>query len=204
MPPPNAHARLVALLRAIVHDGTLAKLTLGKYRGPDDTLRNLFVRPVTLKSGPHLTLVWRHATRDITKNFPPTEALTVIESLIGRDFLDAHLFTPLQTAQLECTTEGASRLRLKTADTAPPPLSGGHDREKAHLIPAETPWLHALGVTNEHGRPREGQAAKFRQINKFVELLVPLLAEAGLDGDRPITVSDMGCGKGYLTFAVAT
>ncbi len=93
---------------------------------------------------------------------------------------------------------------MKTADAAPPPLSGGHDREKAHLIPADTPWLHALGVTNEHGRPREGQAAKFRQINKFVELLVPLLAEAGLDGDGPLTVTDMGCGKGYLTFAAAT
>jgi hypothetical protein len=51
------------------------------------------VRAVTLKSGPHLTFVWRHATRDITKNLPPTEALAQLAPLIGSDFLDAHLFT---------------------------------------------------------------------------------------------------------------
>ena len=182
IPPPNAHDRFVALLRASVHDGTLAKLTLGKYRGSDDTLRNLFVRPVTLKSGSHLTLVWRHATRDITKNFRPTEALALLEPLIGRDFLDAHLFTPLQTAQLECTTEGTSRLRLKTADTARRRSPRGHDREGSP-DPAETPWLHTLGVTNEQGRPRRRTGGQICQINKFVELLVPLLAEAGFDGD---------------------
>jgi len=201
---PDARERFFAMLRATVRDGSLAKLTLGKYRGPDDTLHNLFIRPVTLKAGPHLTFVWRHATRDVTKNYPPAEATTLLEQLIGREFLDAHLFTPLQTAQLECTPDRASRLRLKTADSAPPPPSDGHDREKAHLIPADTAWLHALRVTNEQGRPREGQAAKFRQINKFAELLLPLLAEAGLAGDRSLAVTDMGCGKGYLTFAVAT
>ena len=48
--------------------GTFVKLTLGRYRGADATLRNLYVRPVTLRAGPHLSFVWRHATRDITKN----------------------------------------------------------------------------------------------------------------------------------------
>lgn len=199
----DARARFLLLLHAAVRDGTLLKLTLGKHRGVDATLRNLFARLVTLKTGPHLTLVWRHGTRDITKNYPPAEALALLDPLIGGDFLDAHLFTPLQTAQLECAPGAAGRLRLMTADSAPPP-SEGHDREKAHLIPASAPWLQALGVTNEQGRPREGQAGKFRQINKFVELLGPLLTAAELDGERLLTVTDMGCGKGYLTFGVAT
>jgi SAM-dependent methyltransferase len=46
-------------------------------------------------------------------------------------------------------------------------------------------------------------AAKFRQINKFVELLSHLSTEATLPSDRPLRVVDMGCGKGYLTFATA-
>jgi SAM-dependent methyltransferase len=44
-------------------------------------------------------------------------------------------------------------------------------------------------------------AAKFKQINRFVELLAPLVQEASLPVDRPVEVADMGCGKGYLTFA---
>jgi SAM-dependent methyltransferase len=204
MPRPDSRTRFLELLRAAVRDGTLVKLTLGKPSGADATLHNLFVRPVMLKGGPHLTFVWRHATRDVTKNHAPSAALGFLEPLIGGDFLDAHLFTPAQTVQFESKPGGSARLSVKTAAVALPPPPEGHDREKGHLIPADTPWLHALGVTNEQGRPREGQAAKFRQINKFVELLIPLLTEAGLDGEGPLTVTDMGCGKGYLTFAVAS
>ena len=46
-------------------------------------------------------------------------------------------------------------------------------------------------------------AAKFRQINKFVELLASLTTEAALPSDKPFRIVDMGCGKGYLTFAAA-
>jgi hypothetical protein len=204
----SARDRFLGLLRASVADGTLVKLTLGKHRGTDPTLQNLFVRPVTLKTGPHLSFVWHHATRDITKNHSPAEAIALLEPLIGADFLDAHLFTPAQTVQLADTPGGTARLSVKTAATAPAPPPAGHDREKSHLIAADAPWLHALGVTNAQGRPREGQAAKFRQINKFAELFTHLLADAGLDADTrssasSLRVVDAGCGKGYLTFAIS-
>jgi hypothetical protein len=210
MSQPSARDQFTGILRTSVNDGSLVKLTLGNYHGADPTLRNLFVRPVTLKAGPHLSFVWRHATQDITKNHPPGEALPLLESLIGGDFLDAHLFTPAETIQLSRSADRTDHLSRKLASEAPPPAVT-HDREKLHLIPADSPWLHALGVTNDQGRPREGQAAKFRQINKFAELLRHLLLEAGLDAgestgalDRPLRIFDMGCGKGYLTFAVSS
>lgn len=209
-PKTSARERFLALLRTSVADATLVKLTLGKHRGSDPTLENLFVRPVQLKSGAHLSFVWHHATRDITKNHAPAAALALLEPLIGGDFLDAHLFTPAQTAHFACTTDGGSHLSVKTASVAPMPPPAAHDREKTHLISASAPWLRALGVTNDQGRPREGQAAKFRQINKFAELLSHLLAEADLAGDAsasapaaPFHVVDAGCGKGYLTFALS-
>lgn len=198
-----ARDRFLELLRLATDTGTLAKLTLGKHRGADATLQNLLVRPVTLKNVLHLTFVWRHATRDITKNHRPADALALLAPLIGADFLDAHLFTDAQTAQLECQPDGTSRLHLK--QTAPASAApAGHDRAKAHLIPATTPWLRGLGITNDRGQPREGMADKFRQIQKFTELLGHLLAETTLPSDRPLRVVDMGSGKGYLTFAVST
>ncbi len=194
--------KLRGLLHTAVSAGTLTKLTLGKYRGTDAALQNLYVRPVTLKAGPHLTFVWRHATRDVTKNLPPTEALTQLDALIGGDFLDAHLFTSVGSAQLECQPDGTARLKL-TAATRAEPAAASHDQVKGHLVPANAPWLRALGVTNDRGQPREGMAAKYRQIQKFTELLSHLIAESPLPSDRPLRVVDMGCGKGYLTFAVA-
>lgn len=199
-----ARDRFLALLHSAVADGTFTKLTLGKARAPDPTLQNLFVRPVTLKAGPHLTFVWRHATRDLTNNLPPAAALALLDPLVGTDFLDAHLFTVAQSAQLECQPDGTARLHLAHAVALPSsPPTAAHNQPKHHLIPATAPWLRALGVTNDHGQPRADMAAKFRQIQKFAELIQHLLAEDPLPADRPFHLVDMGCGKGYLTFALA-
>ena len=213
---PPARDRFLDLLRVAVRDGTLVKLTLGKYRGADTTLKNLFVRPVALKAGPHLAFLWRYATRDITKNHVPAEALAQLEPLVGGDFLDAHLFTATQNAQLECQPDGGARLKIVGPSLSAPdirdglPASGSptgsatHDRPKSHLIPADAPCLRALGVTNDRGQPREGMADKFRQIQKFAELLTHLLSESFPDSQlSPLHITDMGSGKGYLTFALA-
>jgi SAM-dependent methyltransferase len=205
MPPDSASARerFLALWHGAVAEGTLTKLTLGKYRGADASLRNLFVRPVALRAGPRLSFVWRHATRDVTKNHPAEAAVAEIDPLVGADFLHAHLFTSALSAQLECEADGSGRLRVEAAGAAAPEAAPTHDQPKHYVIPADSPWLRALGVTNDRGRPREGMAPKFRQIQKFAELLSHLLGESGL-GETPLQVVDMGCGKGYLTFAIST
>ena len=136
---------------------------------------------MTLKAGPRLAFVWRHQTKDVTKNHTAGEALSLIEPLLGADFLSAHLFTPAQTSQLELEADGGARLRVVAAKGPPAAApSGRHDHAKARPIPAEAGWLRALGVTNERGRPREGMGDKFRQIQKFAELFGHLAAEAGL------------------------
>jgi SAM-dependent methyltransferase len=127
---------------------------------------------------------------------------------MDHDFFDAHLFTPVQTVQLEIAKDGQARLSIKTSSPVggvPPPRNiAAHDHEREYLIPPDSPWLRALGITNERAQPREGMAAKFRQINKFIELLSHLTAETTLPADRPFRIVDMGCGKGYLTFAAAS
>jgi SAM-dependent methyltransferase len=214
-----ARDRFLDLLRTAVDAGTLVKLTLGKPRGSDPSLRNLFVRPVALKAGPHLAFLWRHAARDVTKNLPPDEAVALLERLLGSDFLDAHLFTTAQNAQFESQPDGSARLKL-TAPSAPRVApAAAHDRPRDYRIPADAPWLRALGVTNDRGQPREGMADKFRQIQKFAELVSHLVAEAfstpaddaatplpdsvPAAAPAPLRVVDMGSGKGYLTFALA-
>jgi SAM-dependent methyltransferase len=200
----DSRARFSELLRVAVGAGTLVKLTLGKPRGADPTLQNIFVRPVTLQSGPHFAFVSRHATRDLTKNFSPEETITEIDRRLGADFLDAHLFTSTQTAQLELQPDGTARLRVKSSAGAPVASApAAHDRVKHHVIPADASWLRALGVTNDRGRPREGMTDKFSQIQKFAELLSHLLDEAAFPPDQTLCVVDMGAGKGYLTFAIA-
>jgi SAM-dependent methyltransferase len=197
----DARDQFCELLRTAVNSSTFLKLTLGRYRGSEPTLKNLLVRPVELKSGPHLSLVWRHATRDVTKNHPPAAALSIIEPLLGAGFLDAHLFTNEAKIQLACHPGGKSKLTTSKPDPEPT-TKIGHDHVKSRPIPPDATWLRTLGVTTSTGRPEEGMAAKFRQIEKFAEILQHLMAETSLAA--PLEVVDMGSGKGYLTFAIAT
>jgi SAM-dependent methyltransferase len=197
----SARDQFMVLLREAASSESLVKLTLGKPAGPDKTLVNLFVRPVTLKAGRKLAFVWRHETRDITKNHDADEALLELDGLIGTAFLDAHLFTTTRNVQLE-TGRGEPRIRSK-ATKRPAVSATGNDRAKSRTIAASAPWLRSLGVTDERGRPLAAMTDKFRQIEKFAEILGHLMAEASFDPARTIRVFDMGCGKGYLTFATA-
>jgi SAM-dependent methyltransferase len=194
-------AEFHALLEESLRDGSFVRLTLGKPRGADRTLRKILVRPVTLQGGAHLSFLHRHDTRDITKNLPLAEAVREIGRLLGSDFYSAHMFTTRRGVQLEFNKKGEPRLSYGSA--APQAADPAHDREKHRLLPAASrDWLQALGVVNADGSVRPGMADKHRQIHKFTEIISHLVAEARLPGDRPVEVADMGCGKGYLTFAV--
>ena len=192
---------LVRLNNALA-DASFVKLTLSGPRGRDHSLQNVFVRPVTLREGPRLQFVYRHGTRDVAKNFEQGEALDLIDELVGGDFRYANLFTTQLTANLEFRDGRSSRLlEGKPAHTEPPPTT--HDQSKQRHLDPKCAWLRGLSVTADGGKIAKGMEAKFRQIDKFVEVLASLLAEAQLTPSTatPVHLIDMGCGKGYLTFA---
>jgi hypothetical protein len=86
---------------------------------------------------------------------------------------------------------------------APDASSGDtHDRQKQRWLDLSTPFLAALGVTDGHGRLVPTMARKWKQINKFVEVMAHALERAGVGPDQPLNVVDFGAGKGYLTFAL--
>lgn len=203
MTPPPVRTRFLDLLRQAVSRDSLVKLTLGAACGTDATLKNVFVRPIRLRAGPRLSFVFHHATRDVTRNFTHEEGLSRIGALLGNQFRSANLFTTGQSAQLELPSGRAPRLTLAGPVHESIP-DRSHDRAKRRRIdPKESPWLAALGVTTGDGKICAGMEAKFRQINKFIELLQSLLRQSGRAATDPLTLVDMGCGKGYLTFAAA-
>ena len=200
-PVPDARQQLLDLLDVAVQDGTFVKLTLSRARAADAAPRVVLVRPVSLRGGPRLSFVFRHRTRDITKNFTTEQGLQRIAALLGADFLAANLFTTTRAVQLELRDDQKPRLIPGKAVHHSPPDTA-HDRVRKRWIdPGDAPWLHALGVTTAEGRITKGSEAKFRQINKFVELLRFLLRESQLVPAEALALVDMGCGKGYLTFA---
>ncbi len=88
------------------------------------------------------------------------------------------------------------------------PSSFPHDRPKKHILPEgeAVPFLVGLGVMSADGKVVAAKRDKFRQINRFLEMVAdvaePLLERARLRPEQPLQIVDFGCGKGYLTFAL--
>lgn len=77
---------------------------------------------------------------------------------------------------------------------------GGNDRKKNHILSGAEPFLIRLGISDGQGRVHDKKQPKFRQINRFLELIRD--AESCLPENGSLGICDLCCGKSYLSFAV--
>jgi SAM-dependent methyltransferase len=192
--------KFIGELTRSLHSGTFVKLSLGNYKGTDGHLQKILVRLVSTKKGVRLYFLYRGDTRDTAKNFDFDTGIGLVGEAFDSGFFSGHLFTTQNDFQLEIGTKGRSRLNTaKPTFRALPSLD--HDREKTEQVDSGSFYLKALGITDDNGRIRDKQQDKWRQINKFVEVLASLVDKSSLKDKRELSIVDMGSGKGYLTFA---
>ncbi len=76
---------------------------------------------------------------------------------------------------------------------------GSNNKSKKYILSGNEEFLKHLGVSDKNGRVYDKKQAKFRQINRFLELIRDI--EKHLPkGD--LHICDLCCGKSYLSFAV--
>lgn len=78
-------------------------------------------------------------------------------------------------------------------------IPASNNKVKNHILNGSEPFLMHLGVADKNGRVYDKKQAKFRQINRFLELIRDV--EDKLPRDF-IRICDLCCGKSYLSFAV--
>jgi len=199
---PDARDRFLALLAAALDGQHLSKLVLARHVGADESLQRIIAKPVRIKEQDCLSLVYRHQTRDITRNLPTAQALEAIAALLPGSFRNAHLFTDDGETQLTFSKKGKPMLQQHGAPVAREQASTGHDREKKRYLDLARPFLRDLGVTDAQGALIPSMSRKWKQINKFIEVFDHALANAPLAAGQALKVADFGSGKGYLTFAI--
>lgn len=190
--------------RSAAANGELVKLTLSKPRLKSAEIpRNRYARLVEIKGGTQLQITHRYEDREEVKNHLVGVGLSLLESALGEDYGNADLFTTNEQVSISLSRKGNARLLRKTLHPRSrpnlPPVTQ-HNRKKHRDIPADRPYLHALGVTTADGKIRQDGKRKFKQINKFVEIIDNLVHEQELPNGAQII--DMGSGSGYLTFAL--
>lgn len=183
-----------------IQDGSFVKLALGNYKGKETGLKQIYVKPVVIKHNKMLAFNYRYITRDIFKNFAEEEGLALIESYIMNEFNIATLFTTTTEHILEKSNRGAFRVRTKKL-AVEKTVNLNHNKEKKRLIVAkDNVYLQELGLADKEGNVFKHGQDKFKQINRYIEILSPLIRDCGADAIKRVV--DMGSGKGYLTFAL--
>lgn len=192
--------KFITELQSSLLSAKFIKLTLSNYKGTEQHLQKVSVRPVDLKGGRRLMFQYRFDTRDVVKNFEFDDAVNETRKLLESGFRSGHLFTTANDVQL---TVGKKNARLTTGKPSIPTTDASpHNREKKSLIDPNAFYLKALGIATDDGKIRSDQRDKWKQINKFVEILAGLIENSSLKNNENLRIVDMGSGKGYLTFAL--
>ena len=192
-------------------------------------------RLIEIKGTLHLSLTHRFETRDTVSNISITEAGSWLRTRLSGEFSNALLCTTQKDWQWRHGPDETPRL-ASHSPSQKQTKALGHDKQSGHLLDARaSDWLRGLGVMDASNRVFPSMSDKYRQINKYLEIISHLAVDCGwkseIDansiskqtskadeptearpkistaktdsgGARPITIADMGCGKGYLTFGV--
>ena len=186
-------APFIDAIRQSLANGTFVRLSLSKYRGSESGLIKIMARRITVKRAEKLSFTYRYATRDIVKNYAFEDALTLLGKLLSQDFSAGALMTT--DFDLEWPRMRQSRPSQKEA---PEPT---HDRAKARKVATDArPYLHKLGITDNNGGVIAAAQDKYRQIDKYIDIVGGLVDR--MPSGAITRIADMGAGKGYLTFAL--
>jgi SAM-dependent methyltransferase len=140
------------------------------------------------------------------ENLPLDRATENLLAARFAHFSQVNLLTSGGDAELRRTKKGvevllgADKLRRRLEDTSLETVEiGGNNKEKNRILTGAEPFLVRLGVSDKNGRVYDKKQAKFRQINRFLELIADV--QHALPEKR-IRILDLCCGKSYLSFAV--
>ena len=186
--------------------GFLKKAVLSKHTSPDIVKTTLTVRQIGGKNclqgeSMHTDNKAKHQNIAIGDD----DALLALLATAGQ----INILTTLGDAEYrtaksgKVTLLGGDALQKKLAGAtpaAPTVQTLFNNREKQYILNGNEPFLIKLEVSDKNGRVHDKKRAKFRQINRFLELVRDI--EDKLPAEGTLRICDLCCGKSYLSFAV--
>lgn len=136
------------------------------------------------------------------ENIDKGELTARLEQLLTEDFRQLDCDLTDKTLSLKISKKGKLLVSQKKKSAEMPKLiSLEHNRTKNYIIPEGmyVPALCDLGVITAEGKVVNRMYDKFKQINRFAELLHDAVKN---DKRECFNIIDFGCGKSYLTFVI--
>ena len=130
------------------------------------------------------------------KNVEESEAKDLILFFLTDEFNNLELTTEDYIYSYRITQKGkVLSNKRKTKEVSLVPIS--HNKKKNYILEDGTlvPALVDLGIQMPDGKVTKAGYDKFKQINRFLEIIDDCISE-----EKHLNIIDFGCGKSYLTF----
>ncbi|MGB4440497.1 MAG: SAM-dependent methyltransferase, partial [Sedimentibacter sp.] len=162
--------------------------------------KRITARPVSIKCENFIQFEKFTDKQAFHENYSYEKAPDEIVNLIMNEYRNINIFTEDSDFQLMVSKKGS----VKITEKEPSKKQGtdDHDKQKQYIIKEHEPcdFLAFLGVMNNNGDVYAKKYDKFKQINKFLEIVDDSVKDKKLEDD--FMIIDFGCGKAYLTFAL--
>jgi SAM-dependent methyltransferase len=186
-----------------ISDTKFIKLSFSKAIATDAP-KNIYVKLIETKKGATLSCTLRFSNKDIVQNFlAGDEFETQLDIWIANVFKIVTLISSEEESVLLFNNKNKAQLRTKRVELKTNHINL-HNKEKNYLIKEDATFLKLLSITSNEGKAFSDQQDKYRQINKYCEIMLSQFEQHKTfeQPEKLIRIVDMGSGKGYLTFAL--
>ncbi|KKO53129.1 class I SAM-dependent methyltransferase [Paenibacillus sp. DMB20] len=191
------------LITQIIQDTSLITASLSQLRKREGaSYTKVTIKPVELKNKLFYQFAYYSGTKVTHENVPAEEAGALLTALLEETFRQALFCTPEADYQVLISKKYKVSILTKSPTKTRSDIMLAHNRKKTYILEEGTPvpFLVELGIMNDEGKVYARKYDKFKQINRFLEMVEDVLPH--LPEGRPLTIVDFGCGKSYLTFAL--
>ena len=189
---------------ALISDSqNLVRVVLsGRRRKMQTPCERIDIRPVQIKNQLHLQVIENDGRQSTAKNYLPTNFDS--NDLLRSGYANILVEQTSGSLSIRISKKGEA-LVTRTKGINEQLLS--HDRNKNRLLNPNDPFLMEVGISDSKGVIKPSKSDKYMQVEEFLRILAPTLKNAIEAGqihkptrDKPLTITDLGCGHAYLTF----
>lgn len=202
--------KLQSLIEGLLEERNLLQAILSSPRNKNSA-KKITIRPVMIKKNVVYQLSHQYEQKVIHENIATNKFLQTMMKWIP-SYKQAFFYA--STENYHVLLNKANEATILRKPSSPKPLKRlTHNRPKNYLLEEgkPIPFLIELGVMSSSGKIFPDKRDKFRQINRFLEMIddiIPHLTKKPFGnsqietGSKQLQIVDFGCGKAYLTFAL--
>lgn len=193
--------KLLHIVDESIKQHKVHQIILSKVKKKDDkAFHKVVIKPVSIKGRVVYQFGYQYPKKISHVNMEKHKAVEACMELIQGYFQQVNIFTTEADYQAMISKKGKVHLQKKAPTKKD--IDTNHNRTKQYLLSEHTPYdfLIKLGVMNKEGKVLAQRYDKFKQLNRFLEMVADCMDY--IPKDRTLHIVDFGCGKSYLTFAL--